>query len=503
MNLKNNFIKFGFLCFIVLSNKIISIEIDNPYQKISYKEAFEQEDIFERNKYLLKALDCSENIFPNETNEPLSTYDQHKLKQEIQLFENNCLIRLKSKSMLSLFDPLGEGLKDISWGSIHLLAANTILSKNSYGNSRMRGILWREIIETLFIFFNSIKTSMNKPENPLGYIETTFAKNKCYIPRDLWPKIIKEFEHARNDYYYQDKHINFLEFALGFTTYKTKPLIQIKDNFTIDEIKSEINKKIDKFFDEYSEVDSKSITLIKLNVTKFIDALINNQNKSSTSKSRYLYFYGPHGIGKTHFVQKLAQDINELIPNSILYSDLIINSGEELEGTSDTPGAFLKVLRNQLIQDKLGSIVVIDEATWLNNKKMLDVTKRTFNGDRSKLITTYFGTEFDGTGISIKIPPMLIFLTNNENINDPALESRFDIINFPIPNKQALINYAFKIANESEILKKEKYIIDRIAIENWVNEIEKNNCNYRYIQANIETFIVKQNYLNINPSREV
>lgn len=484
---KNKYLIFSISFFLVAN----SGAVEDTYNGILYNFAFNQENIYKDHKYLLKALACSENIFPDETNEPLPIYEQHKLKEEIQKFENNCINRLYSEQKIALFRPGALYSKKVFASLVYSYAINKFLDRNSYGSGKFNSLFLNDLIGTIFELLEALKKRfITIPENSLGYLEEMFAINKCYIPRQLWGRITKEFMLARNDFYSRDKHVNFLEFTLALTTYKTKPEIRYKDNLSIEEIKQELNRRIDIFFTQYNEIDPQSLAYIKLDVSKFIDSLVNNNNKSPILKSRYIFLYGLHGIGKTHFVQKLSEDINELISNSVLYTDLVINSNAELEGKEETPGVFLKVLRNQLLQNKLGSIIVIDEATWINNRNMIDASKHVFNGNRSRLTTTYFGTEFEDTGISIKIPPMLIFITNNENINDPALESRFDIVNFPKPNQQSLINYAYMLANKSEIIKKTKCTVDLKSIENWIKNLDEIDKNFRYIQANIEAFIL-------------
>jgi hypothetical protein len=277
---------------------------------------------------------------------------------------------------------------------------------------------------------------------------------------------------------------------LGFTIYKPKPALHFKNNMSMRDVKTELHKRIDQFFAQYK--DQADIKYIKINVSKFVDLLCAHQtSKVVTQAPRYLYLYGSGGIGKTHFVQTLSEWIDELMPHSVRFEDLVINSPDDLEGSSQYPGAFLKILRNQLLQNRRGSIVIIDEATWLNSGSMISPAKRIFNGDRSKLTTSYFGSNMDGTGVSLALPPMLIFVAANEEITDPALKSRFDTVHYPMPMQEALVEYAYKTAEKSKILQELNYQINKQAIQDWVQKLDAKYKNYRYVAGNVESFLLK------------
>src|SRR5207245_10776326 len=167
----------------------------------------------------------------------------------------------------------------------------------------------------------------------------------------------------------------------------------------------------------------------------------------------YIYLYGPGGIGKTHFVRMLHTWIEELLPNKVLFENLIILSQEELEGNHRNPGAMLRTLSNQLAAKKQGAIIFMDEATCLNNQGMISGAKRVFNGSQADIATTYFGDGMDGMGVKIKGLPTIIFVASNEPINDPALASRFDVIEYPRPTSDALVNYALQLTGNSHVLR--------------------------------------------------
>lgn len=150
------------------------------------------------------------------------------------------------------------------------------------------------------------------------------------------------------------------------------------------------------------------------------------------------------------------------------------------------------MLRNQLIEGKTGSVVIFDEATWLNSPEMISPAKRTFNGDRTQLQTSYFGTTIEGTGVSLEAPPMLIFVASNDPITDPALKSRFDTISYPKPSTETLISYAFEIASNSVLLREQGIVIEQSRIKEWVSKNGEHN--FRSIAANIEAYLMSSDH---------
>ena len=183
-------------------------------------------------------------------------------------------------------------------------------------------------------------------------------------------------------------------------------------------------------------------TKLKSNILKFTDSLCNN-SLHNRRLSRYLYWHGDGGIGKTHLAHKLCEWIEGALGKRdiIHVEEAIITSPSELEGSNNHPGVFLKILRNQCLARKTASIVVMDEASWINKEEMNSAAKRVFNGRLSKLSTAYFGSGADGAGIDLEMPPTLVILAANVEINDPALKSRYDVFPYPTPRKEALVEY--------------------------------------------------------------
>jgi len=456
----------------------------------------------------MKKLGCADNVFPIKNSGDLMDQSKKTNKEfvqtsaelsqvtpeEIAAYEKACLRQLHHARFTALAQPGIDAAMEMAFFSGICLTAVLVLKYLEKSKpTEAGGFAALNAVFTIgFKGKDIIKSAYNvkySPDNFIAALEEHFAKNKCYIPRVLWPQIIKAFISARQNGMSQEKHVNFLNFTLGLTLYKPKNALVFSDSRTVFDVKNELNHRIDTFFTDYDQsTNNDSLNHIKINVSKFIDALINPQSPAP----RYMYLHGMGGIGKTHFVQTLALWISELIPNGVNFENLIINACDELEGNESRPGVFLKVLRNQSMKNKAGSVVIIDEATWLNDHSMISPAKRTFNGDLSKLSTLYFGSELDGSTVSLDMPPMLIFVASNAKINDAALESRFDVIDYPMPSKATLINHAAAKAQQSIILKEAKSVFNEDIITSWLQSLDVKNLNFRYIAGNIEAYLLNK-----------
>lgn len=502
--------KLGLLFFALHNMCIIATD---PFVNIQYSQAFNQEDIYKQYRPLMEKLGCAENVFESDAdaesitrNTNSSTQDTTELDQlladitskirsiersfdpvadakEFEAFQAVCLNRLNNARRLTLGTPTFGALHDIAFqGLISYAIMKYFEDKLSLGGMNF-------VYTAAGGVATAIKSGYNLmfwPDNSLEYLEDHFAKNKCFIPRSLWPKITKAFMAAREDERSRDRYTHFIDFALGFTVYKPKPPMIFKHGMSVQDVKKELNRRIEDFFNDYK--DKPDINYIKINVSKFIDSLVHTSLSAVDQAPRYLYLYGSGGIGKTHFVQTLSNWIDELIPGSVRFEDVIINSSTDLEGSYDQPGAMLKVLRNQLLQNKRGSVLMMDEATWLNNPGMVGAAKRIFNGDRSKLITSYFGSNMDGSGVNLELPPMLIFVASNDPIEDPALASRFDTIFYPAPSDEALTEYAMRIAEKSNVLKDANFVVHKDEFAQGIQTLQPKNRNFRYVAGNVEAF---------------
>lgn len=483
---------------------------------INYKNAFNQEELYTKFENLMWALGCHGNVFDvgadlniaglnstsvnnarlnvinnnnnNDENCAVTMTDEQIAKSR-QKYAEACLFQLKKARRSAIMSPAYESLSLMALVGLAAAAVDRLTRKDTIGNSFS---VFSAVNNAVFLFADVIRSGVNYvylPTHPLNMFEEFFAKNKCFIPRELWPIIVEKFTLARQNQFEQRNAMNFIEFSLGFTTYQ-KPLQSSVDRIKVELVIHEINSRIDAFFAGYNdETNGEYRGLLKINIAKFILALTGNSDESP----RYIYLHGPGGIGKTHFVGMLAQWIQELLPDMICFNDLVITSERELEGTPEKPGAMLRILRNQLIGKKRGSLVFMDEATWLNKGDMISCAKRVFNGNQSKLSTSYFGSGMDGTGVDLKLPPTLIFVASNEDITDPALASRFDTIKFPTPQAASLASSAMNVIKRSKVLVENQAQNQDILQEDLLLWIKENEIkNFRAVASKVEQHMLSK-----------
>ena len=484
--------------FIILGilslGQILSMNDDDsdPYEAIRYNMVFDQTKLYEQYQELLCKLGCFNNVksqkaLCEQNSNPLELIqDDHNVidPEELEKYKQACLQLLNQEQFWIIVRPGWRALLDMMSTSMVAYTTRSLATQNSLGASLALLTALSNMVQKIPTVCSALYSVAYPPDNPLSDLEKHFAVNKCYIPSALWPKIINAFVLGRRQASENDTHVKFLKFALNFTTYKPKAAIQFKNNMSVDQVKDELGKRIDTFFNDYENMDE-SLWHIKINLAKFIDSIVENKRDAEMVPC-YLYLQGMGGIGKTHFVQTLFIWLEELMPKMIQFEDHVVHSADELEGNEDRPGVLLRVLRNQLMKNRRGSIVIFDEACWVNDSCMIPAVKRTFNGDQSKISTSYFGSNIDGTDVTLCIPPMFSILASNSKIEDEALASRFPVVSYPIPKTQTLIGYALKTARQSDFLKQKKCLIDEKCIATWVQDLEENNHNFRYVAKNVE-----------------
>jgi len=512
----NKFFPVFILCLTALLTRACSAmeggsQPNDPLIRMNYENAFDQSAIHQQFKPLMEQWGCASNVFGRETKLPADEFasdepaidDQNapllESKDEVTNYTSNnqaivpmqedyacaCHSKLHAARRWALTEEAREGCC-----MINLLGGATILNclalpANSMGSS----------FGCFAFLFNSaqicrpiIRSCFNwhyPPSNVLGDLEERFAQTQCFIPKTLWPIIINKFAAARTNQFEQRSNMDFIEFVLGLTMYKPRPTVLINE----EELASGMQNlflKIDQFFKEYEANDqaSQNLWMLKNNIAKFIRLLLGDH----TQTIRYLYLHGLGGIGKTHFINKLSQWVEELIPGSVRFENLNVSTSDELEGSSSRPGVMLRVLRNQLMANKRGSVVFLDEATWLNKEDMVSTSKRVFNGDQSQISTSYFGDGVEGTGIALKTSPMLIFVASNEKIKDPALKTRFDTIQFPMPKKGKLLSHARNIANNNKLIQDKRINLSKFNFEEWLEKSEVNN--FRDVESQVVSAIL-------------
>lgn len=456
-------------------------EAQDPLGRINYQTTFDQKEIHKKFAPLMHEWGCTQNVFgPDVTLNQASVDTQEKVtisngstEEFKKQYTQACLAKLRKDQRWAITEGAREAVSYLALETCALTALHYLVPKESLGGSFGTFVFVSNMAYTLKPLIQSGYNLAYPPSNALDALEKQFAQTQCFIPKVLWPVIIGKFTTARSNQFEQKNATDFLEFVLDLTTYKPKPVLSI-DEQKLEQGMQEIFAKIDHFFDDYEKQPVENLWKLKNNVSKFIHTLISGDHLKAP---RYIHLHGLGGIGKTYFVNQLAGWIEEFIPGSVRYENMIISGADELEGNAQRPGALLRVLRNQLRENKRGSIVFMDEASWLNSPGMVCMAKRVFNGDQTKLSTSYFGNGVEGAGIDLAIPPLFIFVASNEQITDPALKNRFDTIEFPAPKKETLIRYARAIAEQNELIKRIRGTLSTFDFEAWL--VRENVQNFR------------------------
>lgn len=469
----------------------------DPLVQIDYREAFNFSKIQKKYRPLMERLGCAANVFDeendyhqvlqNENYEQVENNDQNNFQhqQELKNYQAECIAHLKSERRSIILKPAKEAALTLGCIGTAMGGLALCLGTDSYGGSF--GI-FAALMNLAYLGQDVLKSGYHlckTPPHAVDDLEIEFAKKQCFIPKKIWPSIIIKFIVARTNPFDQNTAVSFIKFALGLTVFKAKN--KIVSEYTEEKICHIIVGRINQFFKQYESLSKEEIGLIKANVCKFIEQLFSNDDDSP----RYLHLQGPGGIGKTHFAGALVNWINELLPNCVNFDELKITSPDQLEGSEKKQGAFLEVLSHQCQSGNPASIVFMDEVTWLNKEDYIPASKRVFNGDQSRLSTTFFGTDANGSGLKFNIPHMLIIIASNEEIKDPALKSRFDSIGFPMPKEETFLKHAQYLLENSKFVKKYPNYYnqesDRINTE-LINGIQDLN-NFRAIKSRVERLL--------------
>jgi len=181
-----------------------------------------------------------------------------------------------------------------------------------------------------------------------------------------------------------------------------------------------------------------------------------------------LYLKGSYGTGKTHFINQLYQWLDELFPGSIRLTRIKdMKASAELVGDKNNEGMLLEIARKQCADNKRGSVVFIEEPSWLNNDAMVNTAKDVINGNQSSISTEYFSEEFH-----VDIPPMIIVVTANYSITEGPLASRFDTIAFPEPSGKKLEEYTLALAQKSRYLALKGIKVNQADVQEFIHPTE-------------------------------
>lgn len=285
------------------------------------------------------------------------------------------------------------------------------------------------------------------PSHPVDMREIVYVLNQCYISRAIWPTLNEKFMVARTNEFQERDALAFLDFALGLRTEGIKHYLPREKK---DILQRELYDLVVRFFQDYEIQEGERNALINPIVAS-LESFVESLSDPKTGRVRPLFLEGIGGVGKTKFASLIQQRLLSVISgeSKIAFYNETVDSPTSLEGSSEKPGLFLRVLQKMCESKSLGAIVMMDEATWMNEDSYVSAAKRTFNGEFSEIRTDYFGGGSDGRGIAFEMPPLLVILASNKSIADDALKSRFEHINFPLPKKEALEQYAYKLLDKS------------------------------------------------------
>ena len=301
----------------------------NPLRQLDYKQAFDQTVLYSQYHDLLTELHCDANVSLEEDEEsscdcsvdPVtlgkkgyrffrSLLGDRRLAQR-QKFERACLEKLADARQ----DVILRGAKGAGVSMGLSVAATVGLTKwltspESFGGSFA---MFNAGIGAVHYTKDMVRSiaELRQPHQQLDDLEKTYAINKCFIPRQLWEKIEKNFEYARRGDDRQAAYIDFLEFALRFAIMKPRVPVEIDVDRTIHTL----FERIDRFFDAY-HVTPWQLSLLKINVRNFVENIVG----TADHQVRYVYLVGEGGIGKSQFVEQLQHWLDECMPGSIYFN---------------------------------------------------------------------------------------------------------------------------------------------------------------------------------------
>lgn len=450
-------------------------EKKDPMVNINYEKVFNFDKIYIKYISLLEQIDCLQNVLPEEA-EHLKAGKENKdvvinlaeenpetenlavIKKQKTDLKKACLAQLYSHRKYAFLVPAKEGLALILLFGIAVGVVIAIFGVDSYGSNLSVVTSTTSSMWFLKSIIQAVLDLASNSEQELDNLEMKFAKKQYLIPRAIWPKINNKFMVARKNLFKQEESINFIDFCLGLTLYKQRIPPVLYDSPEYKAKKQLLWNAIDKFFTSYQEKQEKmygKVEELKILIRSFLDNVV-TQNNSKKIKPLYLY-RDKGGIGKTYFIENiLVKKIQAIFGNIIYFENINITSAEELEGAEDKPGVLLKLLRNfclSPLNNSTGIILLLDEADWISSDKYTGAIKRVFDTKANSspyCLSTYLGKGIDGSGIQLKLPPLLICMISNTKIENHSLANHFTDIKFPLPSKNALKKYALKFLKKNK-----------------------------------------------------
>jgi hypothetical protein len=435
----------------------------DPLQRIDYRSTFNQTALYEKYASTLRPLGLADNLSIGDSSASagaarsdgyvsISVSDTTDIMRtmEFKKFEADCHELLKHHRRMTLLQPAREAGTLMALMGGASVASIYSSGSNSFGGSftifaAMFNCVWfvRDIIRSGYNLYQT-------PSHPLDAREVSYALNKCFIPKEIWPILEEKFMMARTNPFEARAALDFIDFSLALTTLRPKAVAF--DVRSYDTLRHQLRAHINNFFTSYEPFDdARSLSKVRADILNFLKALTQHHKKQPFDAPRPIFMNGPGGIGKTHFSRSIQKFIGEHIGDCVQFHDITIGDPTDLEGDESKPGLLLRVLQKICTGNALGAVLFMDEATWLNDDHYISTAKRVFNGTLSTLKTSYFGSGVDGTGLDFKLPPILVMVAANEEIKDLALKSRFDNVLFPVPMQTAIVSYGGKLL-EKEML---------------------------------------------------
>lgn len=495
----------------------------DPMTNLNYDKVFNFGKIYIKYISFLEQTDCLQNVLPEEAEHLKSLRqksqnieasqkdkesediviniaedipDQENLaliKKQKASLKKACLSQLYSHRRYAFLVPAKEGIVLILLFGVAAAVVIVIFGVDSYGSNLS---VVTSITSSMWFLKNVIQAVLDLASNSaeeLDNLEIKFAKKQYLIPRAIWPKINNNFMVARTNLFKQEESINFIDFCLGLTLYKQKIPTVIYDSPEYQAKTKLLWAAIDKFFSSYTETKENFYSIveeIKILIGNFLENVITQKN---SKKIKPLYLYrNKGGIGKTYFIENIVvKKIRSIFGNIIYFENTNITSAEELEGSEDKPGVLLRLLRNfclSPLNNSTGIILLLDEADWISSDQYSGAIKRVFdtkNNSSQYCLSTYLGKGTDGSGIQLKLPPLLICIISNTKIENHSLANHFIDIKFPLPSKEALKKYALKF------LKKNKSVTQELPPDytKQLDTVMNTISNFRDIEKKLAPFV--------------